>query len=113
MIRWSAMWCTSRSSTISNPPGICPAGWVLRKGYELSAREAQQQRAAEDERDRGRGSPEAHGGESERAHGAKDNGNSPLMQPRKHKSRAAKAWKRNGEVRSRQCDADVRRFCTA
>jgi hypothetical protein len=42
---------------------------VTKEGYELSARGAQQQQAAQNERNRGRGiGPEAHGGNEVTAH---------------------------------------------
>src|SRR5205823_96840 len=66
MIKWSPMFVSSRVET-SDPAGSCSAGTVQRKGgYELSARGAQEQQAAQNERKRGRGTgPEARSGRGE------------------------------------------------
>jgi SAM-dependent methyltransferase len=69
MIKWSAMVSSRIVKNVESARAYL-AGTVLRKkGYELSARGAQQQQAAKDERDRGRGDgPEARGGRNEAAH---------------------------------------------
>src|SRR5437762_13565643 len=80
MIKWSAMVCPRACQNVESARA-CLAGTVLqRKGYELSARGAQQQ-AAEDERDRGRGTgPEARGGKGKATHVTEDIGNPGAMQ---------------------------------
>src|SRR5512138_2386613 len=71
MIKWS-MACRPRElQTFGSAETCSTARYYERKGYELSAREAQEQQAAQNERDRGHETgPEARGGKEEAAHNA-------------------------------------------